>query len=130
MIGCVSLRLILSGDSANRQYVGPWCSGYHYCLTSFNNKAWTKGQLNFKSCSRCVGDSRLWGTMTMVLAGNKAKRLSSVNHTVKVHHLHHHHHYHHHHHHHHHHIVDTDLRIEILFKKNRLEHKIEAFILK
>ena len=62
----------------------------------------------------------------MVLAGNKAKRLSSVNHTVKVHHLHHHHHYHHHHHH----IVDTDLRIEILFKKNRLEHKIEAFILK
>ena len=31
----------------------------------------------------------------MVLAGNKAKRLSSVNHTTKTNHHHHHHHHHH-----------------------------------
>ena len=52
---------------------------------------------------RCVGDSRWWGSLTMVLAGNKAKHLSSVNpwrynyismvnHTTKTIHLHLHHH--------------------------------------
>ena len=34
----------------------PWCSGYHYHTTSFD-KAW--------SCSRRVGDSRLWGSLAM-----------------------------------------------------------------
>ena len=40
--------------------------------------------------------------------GNKAKYLSSVNHTTEIIH-HHHHHYHHHHHHHHHHQTITIL---------------------
>ena len=43
----------------------------------------TKSELRFKPCSRRVGDSRWWGSLTMVPAGNKAKRLSSVNHTTK-----------------------------------------------
>ena len=60
-----------------------WCSGYHYCTTSFN-KAWTQVLRRFKSCSRRVGDSRWWGSLTVVPAGNKAKRLSSVNHTTKT----------------------------------------------
>ena len=44
----------------------------------------------FKSCSRPVGDSCCWGSLTMIPAENKAKRLSSVNHTKKTihHHLH------------------------------------------
>ena len=37
----------------------------------------------FKCCSRCVGDSRWWRSLTFP-AGNKAKRLSSVNHTTKI----------------------------------------------
>ena len=67
------------------------CSGYHYCTTSTSfNKAWTQVLHRFKSCSRHVGDSRWWGSLTMVPAGNKAKRLSSVNHTTRT--IHHHHH--------------------------------------
>ena len=69
--------------------IKPWCSGYHYCTTSFK-KAWIQVLRRFKSCSRRVGDSRWWGSLTMVPAGNKAKRLSSVNHTTKI--IHHHHH--------------------------------------
>ena len=61
----------------------PWCSGYHYCTASFN-KAWTQVLRGFKTCSRRVGDSRWWGSLTMVPAGNKAKRLSSVSHTTKT----------------------------------------------
>ena len=71
-----------------RLIVAPWCSGYHYCTASFN-KAWTQILRRFKSCSRCVGDSRWWGSLTVVLAGNKTKRLSSVNHTPKTIDLHH-----------------------------------------
>ena len=72
-------------------HVAPWCSGYHYCTTSFN-KAWTQVLRRFKPCSRRVGDSRWWGSLTMVPAGNKANRLSSVNHTTEtIHHLHLHH---------------------------------------
>ena len=63
--------------------VTPWCSGYHYCVTSFN-KAWTHALRGFKYCSRRVGDSKWWGTLAMILAGNKAKCLSSVNHTTKT----------------------------------------------
>ena len=52
----------------------------------------------FTSCSRHVGDSWWWESLTMVLARNKAKRLSPVNHTIKtIHHPHYHHHHHHHH---------------------------------
>ena len=67
-------------------YIKPvalWCSGNHYCTTSFN-KAWTQVLRRFKSCLRRVGDSRWWGSLTMVPAGNKAKRLSLVNHTTKT----------------------------------------------
>ena len=54
-----------------------WCSDYHYCATSFN-KFWTQVLRRFKSCSR-------WSvSLTMVPAGNKAKRSSSVNHTSKT----------------------------------------------
>ena len=60
----------------------------HYCTTSFN-KAWTHVLRRFKSCSWPVGDSRWWGALTMVSIGNKAKRLSSANHTTKT--IHHHH---------------------------------------
>ena len=67
-----------------------WCSGYHYCTTSFN-KPWTQVLRRFKSCSRRVGDSRWWGSLTMAPAGNKAKRLWSVNHATKT--IHHHHHH-------------------------------------
>ena len=35
----------------------PWCSGYHYCTTSFN-KARTQVLRSFKSCWQRVGDSR------------------------------------------------------------------------
>ena len=61
----------------------PWCSAYHYWTSSFN-KAWTQVLHRFKSCSRRVGDSRWWGSLTMVPAGNKAKCLLSVNHTTKI----------------------------------------------
>ena len=45
----------------------------------------------FKSCSRHIRDSWWWGSLTIILAGNKAKRLSLVNHITKtIHHLHHH----------------------------------------
>ena len=44
----------------------------------------TKPELGFKPCSRRVGDSWWWGSLTIVPAGNKAKRLSSVNHTTKT----------------------------------------------
>ena len=49
-----------------------WCSGYHYCTTSFY-KTWTLVLRRFKSCSRRVGDSRWWESLTVVPAGNKAK---------------------------------------------------------
>ena len=79
-----------------------WRSGYHNCTASFN-KAWTQVLCRFKSCSRRVGDSRWWRrSMAIIPTGNKAKRLSKVNHTTKA--IHHHHHDHrrlHHHRHHH-----------------------------
>ena len=68
-------------------------SGYHYCTAS-SNKDWTQVLRRFKSCLGCVRDSRWWGSLRMVIAGYKAKRLSLVNHTTKT--IHHHHHHHHH----------------------------------
>ena len=44
----------------------------------------------FKPCSRRVGGSWWWGSLTMVPAGNKANHFLSVNHTTKT--IHHHHH--------------------------------------
>ena len=60
--------------------VAPWCRSYRYCTTSFS-KAWTQVLGRFKSCSRHVG---AWGSLTMVPAGIKAKRLSSINHATKT----------------------------------------------
>ena len=67
----------------------PWCCGYHYFTTSFS-KASNQVLRPFKPYSWRVGDARWWGSPTMVPAGNKAKRLLSVNHTTKT--IHHHHH--------------------------------------
>ena len=50
----------------------------------------------------------------MVPAGNKARRLSSVNHTTKI--IHHHHHHHHHYHHHYHHQVAFEENVNIQTK--------------
>ena len=55
--------------------MAPWWSGYHYCTTSFN-WVWTQVLRRLKPCSRRVGDSRWWGSLTMVPAGNKAEHLS------------------------------------------------------
>ena len=68
--------------------MAPRCSGYHYWTTSFN-KAWTQVLRRFKSCPRLVEDSRWWGSLTMFPAGNKPKRISSVNNTTKTIHQHH-----------------------------------------
>ena len=59
--------------------VVPWCSGYHYSATSFFN-GWTQVQIPNR------GASYSWRSLTMVPAGNKAKHLSSVNHTTKTNH--------------------------------------------
>ena len=59
----------------------------HYCTTSFN-KAWAQALRRFRPCSRRAGDLRWWGSLTVVPARNKAKRLSPVNHTTKT--IHHH----------------------------------------
>ena len=61
-------------------------------LHNFVQLSLNSGSAQFKSCSRHVGDSQWCGSLTMVLAGNKAKRLSLVNHTTKT--IHHHHHHH------------------------------------
>ena len=45
----------------------PWCSGHHYCTTSFN-RAWAQVMCRFKVCSQRVGDSKWWGSLTMVPA--------------------------------------------------------------
>ena len=75
-------------QNINIYFVAPWCSGYHYSMILFN-KAWTTVLHRFISCSRRVPESRWWGSLTVVPAGNKAKRLLSVNHTTKtIHHQH------------------------------------------
>ena len=70
----------------------PWCSSYHYC-TTFVKKPWTQVRRRFISCYRLVRDFWWWEYMTMIPIGNKAKCLSSVNHTTKT--IHHHHRHHH-----------------------------------
>ena len=59
--------------------MAPWCSSYHCCTTSFK-KALTQVLCRFKSCLWRVRNSPWWESLTMNLAGNKAKYLSSVNH--------------------------------------------------
>ena len=68
--------------SRTSRFVVPWCSGYQCCTNSFN-KAWTQVLRRFNSCTRHVGDSRWRESLAIFPARNKAKWLSSVNHTTK-----------------------------------------------
>ena len=52
-------------------------SGYHYCTTTYN-KVWTS------LCTDLYGVVDIVRSMTMVLAGYKAKQLLLVNHTTKI----------------------------------------------
>ena len=78
-----SLENLLIVLRRKSQFVAACCSGYHYWTTSFN-KACTHVLRRFNSCSRHAGDLHWWGSLGMVPAGNKAKPLSSVNHTIKT----------------------------------------------
>ena len=62
---------------------------FSFCTTSLN-KAQTQDLHRFISCLWHIWESRWWGSLTMVPAGNKAKCLLLVNHTTKT--IHHHHH--------------------------------------
>ena len=73
--------------SNKQDILPPWCSDYHHCTTSYN-QSWTQAFRKFKPCSWRVRNLRWWGSLTMVPAGNKAKHLSSVNHSTKT--IHHH----------------------------------------
>ena len=88
----------LSSSSVNYKFITleklkfMWCSGYRCCITSFS-KASTQILPWFNSyswCVECICDGK---NLTMVPAGNKAERLSSVNHSTKTIHHHQHHHY-------------------------------------
>ena len=70
------------GYFPSRTIAATWCSGYHYCTTSFN-WAWTQVLCRLKSSSQHVRDSRWWGSLKMVPAGNKAKCPLPVNHITK-----------------------------------------------
>ena len=56
----------------NSPYVALWCSGYHYCTTSFS-QFWSQILRRLKPWSRLVRDLRWWDSLTMVRVGNKAK---------------------------------------------------------
>ena len=70
---CLSLIYASLSIVANqkRLKINMVSSGYQHCTTSFI-KAWTQVLRRFKSCSRHAGDSRWWGSLTMVSAENKA----------------------------------------------------------
>ena len=72
-------RTLLSNYSQN------WCRGVVVITTVqlHSTKSELQVRHKFKYCSQHDGYSRWWGSLTMVLAGNKTKRLSSVNHTTK-----------------------------------------------
>ena len=74
-------------------YRAPWCIGRHGVVvistaqrhsTEPEHSTWTQVLHSLKSCSRRVRDSRWWGSLTIVPAGNNAKSLSSANHTTKT----------------------------------------------
>ena len=58
-------------------------SGYHSCTTSFS-KAWTQVLCRLKPCLWRVRDLQWSEPLTIIMAGNKAKWLSLVNHTTKT----------------------------------------------
>ena len=80
---CLSRNLLGNRKFNNYGAVVPWCSGYHYGTTSFS-KSLMQVMLMFKSCLRRVGDLQCWELLTVVLAGNKTWRLSSVDHSAKA----------------------------------------------
>ena len=75
-----------SSQYSNNAAAMPCFIGYHYCTTS-SNKAWTQVLHKFKCYLRRAACWR-FEMVTMIPAGNKAKRLSSVDHTTKT--IHHH----------------------------------------
>ena len=75
-----------SSQCSNNAAAMPCFIGYHYCTTS-SNKAWTQVLHKFKCYLRRAACWR-FEMVTMIPAGNKAKRLSSVDHTTKT--IHHH----------------------------------------
>ena len=91
-LSCIKKQFTYYLNKIKTNSCGAAVSDYHYCKISFN-KAWTQVLRSFKSCLRRVGDSRWWGSLTIVPDGNKARRLSSVNHNTKA--IYHHHHNHH-----------------------------------
>ena len=80
------LQLQLTSETST---ILKWHRGVVIVITSLK-WAWIRVLLRFKPCSWRVGNSRWWGSLRMVAAGNKAKRLSSDNPTTKT--IHHHHH--------------------------------------
>ena len=94
-----TLKVIIK---SNPKIAAPCYNGYDYYTTSFN-KTWTlilrrfkscwqhigSDSDRFKSCWQHIGDLQWWASLTMVPARNKAKPLSSVNHSTKtIHHNH------------------------------------------
>ena len=75
---CIMLTLNLGKWLVASHYA--WCSGQHYYTTSFN-KVWIHFLHRFQSFSPRVRGFLLWESLTMVPAGNKAKRLLSVKHS-------------------------------------------------
>ena len=74
LINDIKSTLSLERKQSNGKVGGnvtPWCSGYHYCTTSFN-KAWTQILHRLKPCLRCVSYLRWWKSLTMVPAENRA----------------------------------------------------------
>ena len=65
-----------SGFSCCTLSLASRCSFYHYCITSFN-KACTIVERRSKSCLQLIRGRRSSGSLTMDLAGKKAKRLPS-----------------------------------------------------
>ena len=61
-----------------------WCSGYHYCTSSFN-------KFSVKTCCWCVKDLRWWEAPTMVPAGASLNAFHRKHSTKIIHHRHHHH---------------------------------------
>ena len=77
--------LLLKNIEKNIGIMVEWSSLLHNFIQQSLNQVLCK----FKTCSRCVGDSRWWQSLTMVPAENKAQSLSLVNHNTET--IHHHH---------------------------------------
>ena len=67
-----------------------WLSPLHNFIQLSLNSGSAQVQILWR-----IKDSRWWGSLAMLLAGNKTKHISTVNYAIKT--IHHHHHHHHHH---------------------------------